>query len=75
MDICANEKYKNGLIFIRSPCMNNKNEGAYMEMNVWSPGLVLTGEVPGDQHGGQDGALQLPPGVELLQAVHSLLSR
>ena len=55
--------------------MNNKNEGAYMEMNVWSPGLVLTGEVPGDQHGGQDGALQLPPGVELLQAVHSLLSR
>ena len=35
---------------------------------------VLTGEVPGDEHGGEDGSLQLPPRVELLQAVHSLLS-
>ena len=36
--------------------------------------VVLTGEVPGDEHGGEDGSLQLPPRVELLQAVHSLLS-
>ncbi len=35
---------------------------------------TLTGEVPRHEHGGEDGALELPARVELLQAVHGLLS-
>ena len=34
----------------------------------------LTREVPGHQHCGEDGPLELPPRVELLQAVHGLLT-
>ena len=37
-------------------------------MNCWH-----TWEVPGDEHGGEDRAFQLPPRVELLQAIHRLL--
>ena len=33
----------------------------------------LTREIPGDEHGGENGALELAPRVELLQAVHGLL--
>ena len=33
----------------------------------------LTREIPGDEHGGEDGALELAARVELLQAVHGLL--
>ncbi len=36
-------------------------------------GGELTGEVPRDEHGGEDGALELPARVELLEAVHRLL--
>ena len=42
-------------------------------MLCWLWWAEHTWEVPRDKHGGQDGSFQLPPRVELLQAIHRLL--